>query len=165
MSKTAKSLCPYELCSRGANVAICLLGRRFTCASHQLNEILSNKKKKKEILSVKHLAGSPTCITGAGTAAISQAVAISMATLCDGYRQPHFTDEETDAQGSERTGPRWHSSYWQNRSSKSCPPDSKTLLDFSVLVFQSWAQLLESRCQRFKSQLCEHNKLFAVCES
>lgn len=52
-----------------------------------------NKKKKKEILSVKHLAGSPTCITGAETAAISQAVAISMATLCDGYRQPHFTDE------------------------------------------------------------------------
>lgn len=41
------------------------------------------KKKEKEILSVQHLAGSPTCITGAQTAAISQAVAISIATLCD----------------------------------------------------------------------------------
>lgn len=57
-------------------------------------------------MSEKHLAGSPTWITGPETAAISQVVAISMATLCDGYLRPHFTDEKTDAQGGERTGPR-----------------------------------------------------------
>lgn len=38
--------------------------------------------------------------------AISLVVAMSMATLCVEYQQPHFTPEKTDAQGGERTGPR-----------------------------------------------------------
>ena len=109
-------------------------------------------------MSERHLAWSATGITVPETTAISQIVAISMATVCDGLSSPMLQMRKLmlgevkglawgDTASTGRTGIQHHVHLTPK-------PSSVLNACFSVL-----SSALECRCYRFKSQLCDSRQV------